>query len=56
MKERESAAKSIRNFFSFWPMKDLAELAAEPSLYVRSQGEGICFVSSANQQSILLYK
>jgi len=36
------------SYFSFSPVKNLAELADEPTLYWREQEQGICFVPSAN--------
>jgi hypothetical protein len=40
---------------SFWPMTNLAKLAGGPAVYVRLQGGGICFISSASSLSLSLY-
>jgi len=37
------------------PLNYPAELADGPTLYVRCQGQGICFVSSTNQIQLSLY-
>jgi len=44
------------DFVSFGPAKILAEPADGPTLYVRWQGHGGFYVSSAKPLSLLLYK
>jgi len=40
-------------FVSFCPVKSIQQLADGPTIYVGSQDQRICFVSSANQLSLL---
>ena len=40
---------------SFWPAKNLTELADGPPLYVDWQGQGVCFASSATPLSLTQY-
>ena len=46
LKEALSNSKQFANFLS---VNNLVELADEPILHVRWQGQAICFVSSANR-------
>jgi hypothetical protein len=43
-------------FVSFCPVNSTQQLADGPTVYVGSQEQCICFVSSANQLSLLPYQ
>lgn len=45
-----------RSFVSFRPLRNVAQLADGPTMYMRWLGEGICFLAFANPISILAYK
>jgi hypothetical protein len=52
----ETSQGIYMQFAGFWVVMNLAELSGRPTLYARSQGDGICFALSANPLSLILYK
>jgi len=49
-------AVRCRSSFTFWLVKDLAELAERPTPYMKWQGQSLCFTLSANLPTLCLYR